>query len=338
MRALLLVLVASTAHANVWRNAIDAGAPDPAQDVYTSEMKSGDELTLQATMQSASKETVRQLVGHAALSYRNAAQAKPKEAEPYYRLGRLLYSFYFECDNNPFFRVNPSPLCDPAFDKKHAQEIIDAWDAFEARAPLDPRLSVTRDESHSLDFNLLFHRAVLHTRLVTKEHLVAATHDYEKIMQRSDTPDETVLANLAETYMMLGRLDDSIEMYRQALRNSRNTETVYGLAVALDRDERGGQARDLILGQGDQAMAEFHRKVNEGSTFFVPRGEEFYYFALAYEAFGDTEKAIDFWQRYIQSGAHPEYQPRAHAHLDPLLADRKRKALHIEPPWHEIFH
>jgi tetratricopeptide (TPR) repeat protein len=185
---------------------------------------------------------------------------------------------------------------------------------------------------------LLFHRAVLHTRLVTKEHLEAATRDYEKIMARTDEPDETVLANLAETYMMLGRLDDSIETYRQALRTSRNTETVYGLAVALDRDERGGQARDLIIGQGEQQMADFHRKVNEGSTFFVPRGEEFYYFALAYEAFGETDKAIDFWQKYIQSGAHPEYQPRAHAHLDPMLADKKRKALHIEPPWHEIFH
>ena len=86
-------------------------------------------------------------------------------------------------------------------------------------------------------------------------------------------------------------------------------------------------------------MAEFHRKVSVShQTFFVPYGEEFYYFALAYEAFGMTESAIEYWQKYLMSGAHPEYQPRAKAHLDPLLAERRRKTLHIEAPWREIFH
>jgi tetratricopeptide (TPR) repeat protein len=344
MRAVLVVLLlAQAAYANTWKHAIEAGSPDAAQDVYDSEMKSGDELALQATATHvASKENIRQLVQHAIVSYRNAAQAKPKEAEPYYRLGRLIYSFYFECGETQIFQINPSPLCpDPgaAFDKKRAQEIIDAWDAFEARAPLDPRMSPVRDDGSSIDFQILFHRAVLHTRLFTKDNLVAATRDYEKILARSDVPDETALANLAETYMMLGRLDDAIDTYRQALRTSRNTETLYGLAVALDRDERGAQAKELIVAQGEQAMAEFHRRVTVlKQTFFVPYGEEFYYFALAYEAFGMTESAIEAWQKYLVSGAHPEYQPRAHAHLDPLLADRKRKSLHLETPWREIFH
>jgi tetratricopeptide (TPR) repeat protein len=338
-----LVLVATVAEANVWKRAIDAGSPDPSQDVYDSEMKSGDELTLQATAtHSASKENIRQLVQHAIASYRNAAQAKPEEAEPYYRIGRLIYSFYFECGDSPMYQVNPSPLCPDSsapYDKKRAQEVIDAWDAFEARAPLDPRLSPMRDDAGSIDFNVLFHRAVLHTRLVTKDNLIAATKDYEKIVARSDSPDETTLSNLAETYMMLDRLDDAIETYRAALRSSRNTETLYGLAVALDRDERGQQARELILAQGEQAMAEFHRRVSVlHQTFFVPYGEEFYYFALSAEAFGMTESAIDYWNKYLRSGAHPEYQPRARAHLEPLLLQRKRKNLHLETPWHEIFH
>jgi tetratricopeptide (TPR) repeat protein len=343
MRTVLaLLLLAQVAQANTWKHAIETGSPDPSQDVYDSEMKSGDELALQATATHvASKENIRQLVQHAIVSYRNAAQAKPKEAEPYYRVGRLIFSFYFECDAL-VMQVNPSPLCpDPnaAFDKKRAQEIIDAWDAFEARAPLDPRMSPIRDDGASNDFQILFHRAVLHTRLFTKGNLEAATHDYEKILARSDVPDETALANLAETYMMLGRLEESIDTYRQALRTSRNTETMYGLAVALDRDERGNQAKDLIIAQGEQAMAEFHQRVTvQHRTFFVPQGEEYYYFALAYESFGMTESAIENWQKYITSGAHPEYQPRAHAHLDPLLADRKRKSLHIEAPWREIFH
>ena len=334
-----IVLAATAAHANVWKQAIDTGAPDPKQDIYDSEMKSGDELALQAIGHTASRENVRQLVNHAALSYRNAASAKPDEGEPYFRLGRLLYSFYFECGDTALMRMNPSPLCDPqSFDRKRAEEVIDAWDAFEARAPLDPRLSVIHDENNTVESEVLFHRAVLHTRLVTKAHLEAATRDYEKILARADVPDETVLSNLAETYMMLGKLDQAIDTYREALRTSRHTETLYGLAVALDRDERSGQARDLILSQGESSMDEFHDRVMTGTTFFVPIGEEYYYFALAYEAFGKTEDAIEYWQKYIESGAHPEFQPRAHAHLDPLLAARKRKSIHIEPPWHELFH
>jgi tetratricopeptide (TPR) repeat protein len=353
IRAIVVLAVfGSVAHADVWRHAIEQGSPDTQQDIYESEMKSGDELTLQATSGGVSSENIRQLVRHAAESYRNAANAKPLIAEPYYRLGRLEYSFYFEeCDGSQF--VQRSPLCpnNGMFDRKHAQEVIDAWDAFEARAPLDPRVGGVRDGALSNDFNLLFHRAVLHTRLASKAdpnataeqqkamraentlHLLAATVDYEKIIERTDLPDETVLSNLAETYMMLNKLDQAIDTYRQALRSNRNTETMYGLAIALDRDERGEQAMDVILAQGEQAMVEFHKRIEAGITFFVPEGEKFYYFALADEAFGKTDLSIENWKAYIASGAHPEFQPRAQAHLDTLVHDKNRKTLHLEKPW-----
>ncbi|HEX7704240.1 MAG TPA: tetratricopeptide repeat protein [Kofleriaceae bacterium] len=341
IRVLLALALATTAaHADIWRHAIEQGSPDTQQDIYDSEMKSGDELTLQATSSAVSPENVRQLVFHAALSYHNASSAKPNAAEPYYKIGRLLYSFYFEsCDGQSL--QQPSPLCRAGtspFDAKHAKEIIDAWDAFEARAPLDPRVSVERSGPSTSDFNLLFHRAVLHTRLAKTDDLVAATKDYERIIARTDLPDETVLSNLAETYMMLGHLDEAIDTYRQALRSNRNTETMYGLAVALDRDDRGDQARDLIVAQGEQSLGEFRKRVDSGLTFFVPEGEELYYFGLAYEAFGMTDKAIDAWKQYIASGAHPEFQPRAKAHLDPLVHDRNRKSLHLETPWRDFIH
>ena len=342
IRVLLAIAIATaTAHADVWRHAIEQGSPDTQQDIYDSEMKSGDELTLQATSSAVSPENVRQLVFHAAQSYHNAASAKPDAAEPYYKVGRLLYSFYFESCDGQNYQSQRSPLCRSdrsPIDAKHAKEIIDAWDAFEARAPLDPRVGVERSGPSASDFNLLFHRAVLHTRLAKKEDLVAATKDYERIIARTDLPDETVLSNLAETYMMLGHLDEAIDTYRQALRSNRNTETMYGLAVALDRDDRGDQARDLIVAQGEQALGEFRKRVESGLTFFVPEGEEFYYFGLAYEAFGMTDNAIDAWKKFISSGAHPEFQPRAKAHLDPLVHDRNRKSLHLETPWHDFIH
>ena len=333
---LILVVVASTAHANVWQRAIDRGSPDPSQDMYDSEMKSGDELTIQANAKGASLKTIRQLVDHAVLSYRNAAQAKPAAAEPYYRIGRLLYSFYFECEDAALPSISQSPLCYAhditLFDRKRAQEIIDAWNEFEKRAPLDPRLSV-----HLGETEILFKRAILNTKLVTKDHLEAAARDYEKILERSDTgidgSDETVWSNLAETYMMLGRLDDAIDMYHEAIRRGPSTSTMYGLAVALDRDERTEAAREVIQSQGMVALQAFHDSVMRGHTFFVPRGEEYYYFALAHESFDDIDEAIEYWQKYIQSGAHPEFQPRAKAHLAALTAKR-----HPIPkaPWDDL--
>ena len=339
-RALLVALaVSSVAHADVWQQAIDNGSHDSKREIYTTEMQSGDELAEQATAQAASREAIRTLVQHAAQSYRNAAAVEPNEAEPYYRLGRLIYSFYFECSANTSY--NPSPLCGPDaqfFDRKHAQEVLDAWATFEKLAPLDPRVGVLRDDGLSADFDLIFRRAILHTRFADKPNLELAAKDYETILARSDNVDEIVLGNLAETYMMLDRLDDAIEAYRRALRSALRSETVYGLAVALDRDERTAQARDLIQSQGEQALTDFERNITTGRTFFVPAGEEFYYLALAYEAYGLDEIAIEDWQKYIQSGAHPEFQPRAKAHLDALEADKRRKVLKLETPWHDLFH
>jgi tetratricopeptide (TPR) repeat protein len=269
------------------------------------------------------------------MSYRNAANAKPNEPEPYYRIGRVLYSFYFECED-AISQANASPLCimqtPGLFDRRHAQEIVDAWDAFEARAPLDPRLSV-----HLGETDILFKRAILNTKLVGKDHLEAAARDYEKILARSDTgddgADETVWSNLAETYMMLDRLEDAIDMYREAIRRGASTSTMYGYAVALDRDERTEAARDVIVSQGKAALDMFHVGVMQGRTFFVPRGEEYYYFALAHEAFDENEAAIEYWTQYIKSGAHPEFQPRAKAHLATLAT--KHHGI-PKAPWQEL--
>jgi tetratricopeptide (TPR) repeat protein len=333
-RALLaLVLVAGTAHANVWQRALDRGSPDPQQDVYDSEMNHGDELAMQANAKGASYKTIKTLVDHAVMSYRNAATAKPKASEPYYRIGRVLYSFYFECVDSTSL-LNRSLLCDAnvgIFDRTHAQQIIAAWDAFEQRAPLDPRLSV-----HLGETEILFKRAILNTKLSGKANLEAAAKDYEKILARSDTAgdvDETVWSNLAETYMMLGRLEEAVDTYHEALRRGASISTVYGLAVALDRDERTAAAVDLIQGQGMMALQQFHQSVMQGRTFFVPRGEEYYYFALAHEAFGEVDEAIEYWKKYIQSGAHPEFQPRAKAHIAALAP--KARGL-PKAPWQEL--
>jgi hypothetical protein len=125
--------------------------------------------------------------------------------------------------------------------------------------------------------------------------------------------------------MMLGRLDDSIDAYREALRAGSDLSTRYGYAVALDRAERGNAAREIILAQGEEAMHQFRRRVENEITFFVPRGEVFYYYALVNEAHGKVDDAIQNWRDYISSGAHPQYQPRAREHLNALLVKQRAR-------------
>ena len=336
--ALALSLAASPARANVWQDATDQDKPErAAREAYDTAMRQGDEHALQATTSSASYRAIKHQLQLAVDSYRAAAAARPTAAEPYYRIGMLLYSFYFDCTDT-FARPITSLLCDPtvgAFDRARARQIIEAWDAFEARAPLDPRLTVNVIG----DTEILFERAILHTKLATKQDLQAASADYEKILARHDGTDtsERVLGNLAETYMMLGRMEQALETYREVLCGASDTSTWYGYAVALDRYEGSRQALEIMRSLGPQQRDMFFRSVAAGVTFFVPAGEKYYYFALVDEAFGFDDQAIENWTKYIASGAHAEFQPRAKEHLKVLNARKKHGRVPIDPPWPELF-
>jgi len=294
------ILVASAAHANVWQRAVDSDKPDrAAEDKYESEMRQGDEHAILAGSLGASRSEVKRQLELATASYRAAALAKPKEGEPYFRIGKMLFSFYFDC-SEPQSRRNAAFTCDPKmFDRDKAKKIIEAWDAFEARDPLDPRLSVIALG----DNEILFDRAILRTKLAGKADLAAAASDYEKILARRDGEDGSafrVLGNLAETYMMLGRMEDALETYRAALRGGPDTSTWYGYAVTLDRDESTRQALDIFKALGPEQLERFIFEVAQGNPFFVPDGEKFYYFALGKEAFGFDEEASEYWKSFIQ--------------------------------------
>ncbi len=308
---------------DVWQRAIAPPAAEAASDAYQRELRDGDDHALQAASRSSSVAAIRDQVQRAVDSYRRAAAAQPEAAEPYFRIGMVLWSFYLQSCDHDRFGSTRSPLADcsapDAVNATIAEQTIRAWDTFEARAPLDPRLSGGPG-------SILFSRAIIHTKLATPPHLAAAARDYEAIVQRTDGKNEAlslVWGNLAETYMMLGRLDDSIHAYKEALRQGARTATWYGLAVALDRDGRGALARDVMLAQGPVGYRQFRSDVDSHGTFFVPHGEVFYYYALAEEAFGLIDQALDHWQKFVASGAHPQYQPRAREHIDALLAKRR---------------
>ncbi|MEO8705762.1 MAG: hypothetical protein ABI867_37370 [Kofleriaceae bacterium] len=323
MRKLLVLVVLSFtalrggASADVWQRSLD---PRPDPDPFELWMAKGDEAAISANSKSISLQQIRKDLDVALEAYRAAAKANPKSGEPHYRLGMMLHSFFFDCDPNSL-TAPPPPTCQRnARIDDRAREVVEAWDAFEARAPLDPRVN-----------DILLQRALLRTKLVMskpgdKTLLEGALKDYQALLDRSDGLLKhtafLVLGNLAETHMMLGQLEQSIDVYKEAVNAGGRTSTIYGLAVALDRDERGSQATTLIRDQTFEEFENFEREFEQGSVFYVPAGEEHYYFALAQEAFGNFDEAIVHWKDYIKSGAHPQYQPRAKEHLDALLAKK----------------
>ncbi len=318
---LTLVLATTTAHADVWQRAIDT--TDSTKDRFEEAMQNGDQLAQRATAKGQNRATVTSLVDQAIRGYREAATVVPTNAEPYFRIASVLESFFTDCEPRGLNVVRPQTCMDRrSINIARTRETVDAWDEFEKRAPLDPRLG-----------EALFSRAILRTKLVeastkdVKVHLEGAMRDYTAMLDRADgltmVSMEQVWGNLAETYMMLGRLEEAIEAYSVAIERGGNSSTFYGKAVALDRDEREAEALELIRAQGVRAFQEFRAQFTEGDVFFVPRGEEYYYFALIHEAFGYVNEAIANWRLFIKSGAHPVYQPRAKAHLDALLIKQK---------------
>ncbi|MEJ7597643.1 MAG: tetratricopeptide repeat protein [Kofleriaceae bacterium] len=333
---LATVIAIGGGHADVWKRAIQ-GSQDPAKELYDDAMREGDEAVLLANTQSASLKQIKTSVTAAIAAYRKAAAARPKLGEPHYRIATTLHSFYLENCASPqhqFLGVTSSPLrdCDnpQAMNVAVAKETIAAWNAFEAREPLDPRLGVGEGSS------ILFERAILHTKLGTKADWEAAVQDYLRYLDRIGDPqsEEAAVAwgNLAETYMMLGKMNESIDAYREAVRHASDASTFYGYAVALDRDERIQQAHALVLKQGRESYLHFSDRVSSGTTFFVPEGEEEYYYALIEEAWGNVAQSITHWRRFIRSGAHPQFHPRAKHHLDSLLAKQRTRPTPPPPP------
>jgi tetratricopeptide (TPR) repeat protein len=313
----------------LWSAAELGAEAERARRAYDGGMLAGDDAVAEAV--NAARVDVRlRLIDRAIASYELAARARPLEPEPHFRAASVLGAFFLDCGDifDPG-RPRLTPGCTTPMTPARAARLIEHWDAFERLAPGDPR--VTEE--------ILFERAVLRTKLGTDDDLRAAADDYRKLLdRRPDGQPGAVLGNLAETYMMLGDLDRAIDTYRQSLARGADLSQEFGLAVALDRDEQGAQARAIMVARGERGLATFIFEINRGHIFFVPRGEELYYLALAEEALGNVGDAIEYWDGFIASGAHPEFAPRARQNRDALrravpTSARGRRPRPAAPPW-----
>jgi tetratricopeptide (TPR) repeat protein len=315
--ALLVLLVAAPAQAGSTWSSDDTETAARADD-YARAMSDGDEAALLATSESISPSRQKKFVMQAVKDYERAAKARPDLAEPHWRAANVLYGFFIDCD--------PTALCLPpdSVDPALFHRVIAHWDAAEQIDPLDPRLHGNR-----LDAGMLFHRAILRTKLGTDEDITGAIKDYQEWLDQGDPADpehSIVVGNLAESYMMIGDLEHAIPEYQDALKETAETSLYYGLAVAYDRDGQGAKARDIVRALGEEQFQEWFMKVQLRETFYVPDGEQFYYLALASESLGHTDEAMVFWRRFIDSGAHPIFDDRARENLTALANAQAKKA------------
>lgn len=311
----------------LWAPLVEPAEARAVAAAYERQMALGDSFAEEASQLGDSWVILRKRAMRAVAAYEKAASLRPDAAEPHYRAAEVLHSHFLE-------RTSAGAVLR---ERALAERALAHWRAFEERAPLDPRATDT-----------LFRRAIVNTRLAEEADLQRAIDNYETLIERSDLPSRYAqnvavwLSNLAETYMMVGRLDDAVIMYQRALDYGSDALHGYGLAVALDRNQQGALAREVML---SYAMADRLRALEADGIFFVPEGEKDYYLGLGYEVLGDPARAALHYRRFIDSGAHPRYRPRAHENLraalerlakEPPRGARSGQGTRRSLPWQEI--
>ncbi|MEZ4368476.1 MAG: hypothetical protein R2939_19685 [Kofleriaceae bacterium] len=324
--ALALVVAALAARPAGAETVWEQAAPEvdlAVRQTYALAMQQGDAAVAAAADEMTALSTSSRVaqVGAALAAYRRARIAWPDGAEAAYRLGTTAFTFFVACPG-PFAETLPCRRQRA----EHAQLTLDAWHDFTRLAPKDPRATA-----------LLFERALLHTRMLLigtddpEAHLRAAAADYQTRLDRGDGINglrDPSLGNLAETYMMLGDLDRAIPLYRAAVAAGGGPSVAYGLAVALDRDEQGAQAREIAQAQGPSQLERFRIAVEQlQDPFFVPEGEKHYYYALVEEALGLDALALASYDRFLASGAYPRYAARARANRAAVAERLAQRAL-----------
>ena len=298
-----------------WRGA--AGPATKAELAYQKAMARADQLALTSAEQESAGDIgrARSMALRAADAYERAAVLEPTRAEPHYRAAELLFLRF----------VDPTEHPDP----RPTRRAIDHWKAFERLAPRDPRLA-----------DVLFRRSLAYTKLGGKENFRHAADDYDAEMSLLDIgsadPGEMalLLSNAAEIHMALGDLDVAITYYRASLEHNIKPLYAYGLAVALDRDGQATRAREVMSPFGYDPQVLFPV---DGSVFFVPEGDVYWYEALGKELRGEYQSAVNYFHQYLRAQPDSVYAGRAKEkikRLEALLRAGKGKkglARQIEP-------
>ena len=276
-----------------WQEKAGAG-----KSAYRAAMRRADSLAAHAAQQVNEGDDGRgkALALRAVDAYEAAAAADPTQPEPHYRAAEVLHAHFIDIRG----------MHQIMGDTRHpAERALRHWAEWFRLAPRDPRAADT-----------LFRRSLLHTKLGGVESFRAAIADYDAQLRLLDSgataPDQmaTVLSNAAEIHMALGDIDAAIELYQSSLEFNAQPLYAYGLAVALDRDDQGGRARELM---GRYRYSQI--PLDNPGVFFVPAGDENYYKALGNETLGDWESALKYYENFLRYQPKSPYAPRAKEHI-----------------------
>ena len=231
----------------------------------------------------------------AVAALRAAVEASPRRAQGHLLLGKALYGL---------------------------NRCTEALASIRRARSLDPGLRS--------DISAAFSLGICHSKVGM---YAAAVREYERIEAvyasgasgvGSGSLRSTALGNAAESLMALGRIEEAIARYRQALHSDRDPLLRWGLAVALDRDEqmsRSSVELRTALGSDGAGM----RHLTRAGVFFVPEGDLFYYLALGYRALGRGSEAKANFERFLRRQPTSLWRHRARAHLEALTLELRVK-------------
>jgi tetratricopeptide (TPR) repeat protein len=274
-----------------------AGAEDPARAAaakrrsYEAAMAAAAEMVDRARQMPAAR---RELARQALELYRRASADQPREPDPHYYSGT----------------IHADILRDPA-------RAIASWRQVRA---LDP--AYVHDPDMSFKLGIELSRLGRFTEGIAEYDRAAS---YKADIGRPDI----VLGNSAEAAMGAGLLDDAIRRYRLALAYpsvdpASTALHLFGLAVALDRDEQVGAAREVMLRalETDPHRASMEP---ERGVFFVPEGDRHYYDGLAHLVAGRPAEARYAFEQFLAVLPADQYARRARAHLAALVKDPRSR-------------
>jgi tetratricopeptide (TPR) repeat protein len=237
----------------------------------------------------------RRELAHQALDlYRRASLDQPREPDPHYHAGTV-----------------------------HADILRDA-----ARAIAEWQMVRTLDPKYVHDPDMSFKLGIELSRLSRFTEAIAEYDRAASYKAEIGRPD-IVLGNSAEAAMGAGLLDESIRRYRLALAAASVDPAstalhLFGLAVALDRDEQVHASREIM--QRALELDPYRASMApERGVFFVPEGDHHYYEALAQLHAGRLAEARWEFEQFLALLPVDQYARRARAHVAALARDPRSR-------------
>lgn len=250
----------------------------------------------------------RRALTRAAVLFREAVAASPGRARGHEHLGKAAYHLAH--------LDRAAGQSGPRHDLKRMKEAVAA---LERARSLDATIGESYDTTNML--------GIAHFTLGQLERAVLEFDRAERSLTSGGGSSSVrrgrrslLLGNSAECLMGLGRLNEAIQRYREALtlgggsrlENSHH----WGLAVAYDRDEQPAKA--MAHARRAVARDKSMSALTSNGTFFIPAGEVHYYRAMGHLALGQVDRARQELTTFLEDLPGGQWAPQARARLAQL--------------------